>query len=208
MKNWRGNPENEKSIRKSREKAKAKIDWKERYQIDKAKRENNPQLKAKFEKSKKAATADWWKKNPKKSGEYSMKYYNENIEYKIKHNLRAVVASAIKRGLAKKSKTTLNLLNCTTKELLTHLESNFQEGMTWDNYSQKGWHVDHVRPCESFNLQNEDEQMVCFNWRNLQPLWASENQQKLDKYNEEDENLWIKRMRELGYEGSLFPIYL
>ena len=79
--------------------------------------------------------------------------------------------------------------------------------MTWDNYSQKGWHVDHIRPCESFNLQNEEEQMVCFNWRNLQPLWASENQQKLDKYTKEDEKVWVKRMKDLGFKGELFTLY-
>ena len=206
-KNWDNDPKNQESIKNARLKEKENTDWKEKYQKLKAKVEANPELKLKRKEWSKNANKKWWKKNPKKAGEYSMKYYNENIEYRVKHNLRIVVSSAIKRGLAKKSKTTLKLLNCTTKELLTHLESNFKDGMTWDNYSKKGWHVDHIRPCESFNLQNEEEQIVCFNWRNLQPLWASENHQKLDKYTKEDEEVWIKRMRDLGFEGELFTLY-
>ena len=35
--------------------------------------------------------------------------------------------------------------------------------------------LDHVKPCASFNLQNEKEQQLCFNWSNLQPLEASAN---------------------------------
>ena len=43
--------------------------------------------------------------------------------------------------------------------------------------------------------------------RNLQPLLGSENLQKLDKYTKEDEEVWVKRMKELGFEGELFLKY-
>ena len=57
--------------------------------------------------------------------------------------------------------------------------------MTWENHGE--WHIDHIKPCASFNLLNEDEQKKCFHYTNLQPLWASENLSKGCKY--VDENL-------------------
>jgi len=48
--------------------------------------------------------------------------------------------------------------------------------MSWDNYGE--WHVDHKRPCASFDLSKLKEQRVCFHYMNLQPLWAAENLSK------------------------------
>lgn len=52
----------------------------------------------------------------------------------------------------------------------------FTNGMTWDNYGQ--WHVDHIRPCALYDLTKEDQQMACFHYTNLQPLWAKDNMSK------------------------------
>ena len=79
--------------------------------------------------------------------------------------------------------------------------------MKWDNYTHDGWHLDHVRPCSSFDFSNKEEVYLCFIWRNLQPLWSLENTAKGDKYTKDDEELWIKRMKDYGYEGELFLKY-
>ena len=52
--------------------------------------------------------------------------------------------------------------------------------MTWDNYGD--WHVDHIRPCCSFDLTKIEEQNICFHYTNLQPLWAEENFKKNGRY--------------------------
>lgn len=69
------------------------------------------------------------------------------------------------------------------------------------------WHVDHIRPCASFDLTDKEQQLVCFNWRNLQPLWSSENISKSDDYDPADEEAWAYLMRELGYDGELFLLF-
>ena len=84
--------------------------------------------------------------------------------------------------MAVKEKTgnTMKLTGCSKEELLTFLEAEFENGMTWDNYGE--WHIDHIRPCASFNLEDPEEQKKCFHWTNLQPLWAGDNIRKGDKW--------------------------
>ena len=65
------------------------------------------------------------------------------------------------------------------KDLKKHLENQFVEGMSWDNYGE--WQIDHIVPCASFDLSDPNQQRICFNFRNLQPLWAKDNQRKQDK---------------------------
>ena len=40
------------------------------------------------------------------------------------------------------------------------------------------WHIDHVIPLSQFDLLNEEEQLLAFNWRNTMPLSATENLKK------------------------------
>ena len=52
--------------------------------------------------------------------------------------------------------------------------------MSWNNCGSY-WHFDHVRPCSSFNLSNDDQVLQCFNWKNLRPLEAKTNIRKGNK---------------------------
>jgi hypothetical protein len=79
---------------------------------------------------------------------------------------------------AKKSESTIELTGCTIDELRVHLSSLFLPGMTWDNYGKYGWHIDHVKPCAAFDLTDPEQQKECFNYTNLQPLWAVDNLKK------------------------------
>lgn len=80
-----------------------------------------------------------------------------------------------------KSKPTLELIGIESWEKLAqHLESQFTDGMSWDNYGQ--WHIDHIRPCVSFDLTDPEQQKECFNYTNLQPLWAKDNLSKGGKW--------------------------
>ena len=94
---------------------------------------------------------------------------------------RAMMALHCRLYMAVKEKTgkTLELTGCSKEDLYKHLESKFTKDMTWENYGE--WHIDHIRPCASFNLIDHDQQKACFHWSNLQPLWARDNIRKGSK---------------------------
>ena len=56
--------------------------------------------------------------------------------------------------------------------------------MTFENYGDY-WHMDHIKPCASFDLNDEEEQKKCFHYTNLQPMEGKENMSKGSKYDEE-----------------------
>jgi hypothetical protein len=95
--------------------------------------------------------------------------------------LRGRVRSAILGNI--KTENTLNLVGCSIEQLRGYLEKQFTKGMSWKNYGYHGWHIDHIRPCTSFNLSNPQQQKQCFHYTNLQPLWAKDNLRKNNKVN-------------------------
>jgi len=97
---------------------------------------------------------------------------------KLAMNIRRRVLLALKGS--HKAKPTIKLLGCTIEELWQHFESKFQPGMTRENHGK--WHVDHIKPCASFDLTDPKQQEECFHYTNLQPLWAEQNLKKGKKY--------------------------
>lgn len=111
--------------------------------------------------------------------EFARKYtnlkYKSNPGFRLKHNLRMRIYDALKRGIGAACTSTTELIGCTIPELKKYLESRFQEGMNWENYTREVWHVDHIKPCCTFDLSDPEQQKVCFHYTNLRPLWAKDN---------------------------------
>jgi hypothetical protein len=95
--------------------------------------------------------------------------------------LRNRMNQALAQAGAIKSASLLKLLGTDKAGLIAHLEAQFTEGMTWDNWARDGWHVDHIKPCASFDLTDPEQQKLCFHYTNLQPLWGEENLRKSDR---------------------------
>ncbi len=70
------------------------------------------------------------------------------------------------------------LVGYTIIDLKKHLEKQFTDGMTWENYGK--WHIDHVKPICKFNINSVDceDFKTCWSLDNLQPLWAIDNLKK------------------------------
>jgi Uri superfamily endonuclease len=101
-----------------------------------------------------------------------------DANYRLTRLLRGRMREALKGH--SKSASTIELLGCTVDECKAHLEAQFTEGMSWANHGE--WHIDHIRPCASFDLTIAADQRLCFHYSNLQPLSAADNLAKGDKW--------------------------
>ena len=101
--------------------------------------------------------------------------------FRLAHGLRVRMRRAFKSQRAEKTKATFKLVGCTKEELRQHLASQFREGMTLENHG-KVWHIDHIRPCASFDLSDPNQAILCFHYSNLQPLFVDENRRKGDRW--------------------------
>lgn len=106
--------------------------------------------------------------------------YRNDPHHRMTLLMRSRIGKLIKRG--DKAERTKVLLGCDRETFISHIESQFKPGMTWDNWSMHGWHVDHIRPLVSFDLSDPEQQKMAFHYTNLQPLWAVENIVKGGKY--------------------------
>lgn len=125
---------------------------------------------------------EWIKNNKKRYREYLNDRHKEKMKndtnYKIRRNLKRRVSLALFNNGLFKEKSILKYIGCDIDFLKNHLEKQFKEGMTWENYGNKGWHIDHIIPCASFDLTDDDQAKKCFHYTNMQPLWWYDNLSK------------------------------
>ncbi len=154
-----------------------------------------------FNKKQKEVSIKWKKLNPEKTAildkkhkssekhkitrriyrkkEYDLKY-GIDIIWTLKLILRNRLKNAIKNNF--KYGKTIELLGCSIEEFKIYLQEKFTPEMNWGNYGKdKYWEIDHIIPCDNFNLLLEEEQQKCFHYTNLQPLEITKNRQKNNK---------------------------
>lgn len=143
----------------------------------------------------------WSKEKRKELREYHSKWREDNREhvnektrlwylnrrrtdpsFKLKSNVRTAVWTCLKERNVAKYRSTFILLGYSLEKLMIHLEKQFTEGMTWDNYGE--WHVDHKKPMALFQFTSTDDEgfKEYWNLENLQPLWGSDNLSKGTRY--------------------------
>lgn len=106
------------------------------------------------------------------------------IALRLNNNMRAAVGQSL-RGLKDRSRT-FALVGYTVEELKAHLEAQFVEGMSWDNYGPI-WHVDHIKPLAVHRITGPDcpEFKAAWALSNLRPLWAIDNIRKGAKWEDD-----------------------
>ena len=144
--------------------------------------------------------SDWQKDNRDRLNDYHKKWRTDNIDkwrqtkrdyernrksidplYKLISNFRTAIYQVLKESNVEKNRHYFDILQYTPEELIIHLESQFKDTMSWDNYGE--WHVDHKLPITSFNIEEmgDKEFMKCWALENLQPMWGEENIRKSNK---------------------------
>jgi len=136
---------------------------------------------------------EYYKKNSKELNEYGKEWRKNNPEkcrqYTKNRNKRTLQLAAIKwmrnflyrteqQGFSKTKMNTITEFGYTPEQLIMRIESQFKDGMSWDNRNE--WHIDHKKPISKFNNGTSPRiiNMLC----NLQPIWKHENLSKSNKY--------------------------
>jgi hypothetical protein len=124
-----------------------------------------------------------------------------NVNYRLKKSLAARL-----RTVLTKTDSTMNYVGCPIQYLREWFEYNFTPKMNWDNYGSY-WAIDHVIPVKQFDLTNELQKRICWNWTNLVPLSASANSSKkatLDHEQIKQVQDALKRFKEEGSTTKWF----
>ena len=121
--------------------------------------------------------------------------------FRVLDRLRVRTYKALKGS--NKSANTEKLLGVSAQSLRERWDT--EHGPDWR--ADPDLHIDHIRPCASFDLTDPAQQRLCFNHRNLQLLTAADNIRKGDRWNEEMEIEWASMMRSDGWTDELFLVF-
>tara|TARA_Y100000593_G_scaffold69925_1_gene128371 strand:- start:690 stop:1400 length:711 start_codon:yes stop_codon:yes gene_type:complete len=137
--------------------------------------------------------AQWYQGNKEEIRKQQKQYAQDNKEKRnerdrnrrandpvaaLRENVSVAIRKALKRNDgSKKGESVLQYLPYTIEQLQEHLEKQFKPGMSWDNHSLDGWHIDHIYPHSKLPYDSMDHPnfLKCWALDNLQPLWAEEN---------------------------------
>lgn len=160
--------------------AKMKAGRPEQYKkYKKARREQKKRQKKRYQKE----GGEQWEKYKRRRNKTKRRYMKNSPRARMINNIRKRLSSVIKLKKGRKPESYSKVIGCTVKSLYAHIENQFIQGMSWDNYGE--WHVDHIKPIAKFDLNELKEVEKINHYTNLQPLWAEDNMQKGDYYNDE-----------------------
>ena len=137
-----------------------------------------------YARKKKWAQANREKNNATRNA-YRKKQRATNPRYAFTHDVRIRLNQVLGTG----SGSGVRDLGCSVEWVMEYLESQFEDGMTWENRG-KVWHLDHCYPLSAVDHTDRAQVMAVCNWRNLQPLSIRKNREKRDKIYPEHQKLF------------------
>lgn len=99
-----------------------------------------------------------------------------------------------------KTKPSIEYLSCSAEYFKDYIEKKMIGEMNWENI-----HLDHIKPISKFTLDDIDEFLDCCHYSNFQPLLASQNLSKSNKWNECDEIFWNENIKGKEYMELYIP---
>ena len=113
--------------------------------------------------------------------EWNREQYKSDPGFKLKHLVAARIHQGLKLYETLKSDRTVEYLGCSISEYYEYLKSMFDENMSWDNHAEY-WEIDHIKPIDAFDLNDEKQIYEAFHYTNTQPLEKSENREKRNHF--------------------------
>ena len=124
-----------------------------------------------------------WMSNPENKSNRAEWYRNKrkiDPRYRVSNGFSRSVRRGLKSGKGGVSWTVM--VGYSVGQLMEHLEAQFSQGMTWENYGNE-WHIDHILPVSSFSFSScsDNDFKKCWSLSNLRPMWAIDNLKKGSK---------------------------
>lgn len=120
--------------------------------------------------------SNWRRENKDRLNARQKERLQTEPNFRLAHCLRSRINKLVDKDV--KSGSAVRDLGCSVKQFKAYLESKFLEGMTWNNHTTDGWHIDHIIPLSSFDLSDPEQFKQACHYTNLQPLWAKDNMSK------------------------------
>lgn len=119
----------------------------------------------------KILTYRWREDNKEQHNTYVAKYQAKrkanDPKFKLLSNMRSLLYNHLTRRDFKKHEKLEQYLQCSFDYFRNHIETQFHDLMTWENYGSL-WSIDHICPCSQ--AQNEKELIELQCYENLRPM--------------------------------------
>jgi len=123
-----------------------------------------------------------------------------NLLYCLVNRQRRGIRKMIKSINGKKTKHSIEYLDCPIEKFKEFIEKKMTSEMTWDNIE-----LDHIKPITKFNLENHEEFLACCHYTNFQPLTKEVNNSKNNKWSDADELFWLENIKGKDYIEIYLP---
>jgi len=172
------NIEYQKGIREENKEERKK--YRRKYRVDNIEKSLRLEKEARERNKEKSSTTQkkYREENREILNEKRRNRINSNPLLRSKERIRILIANSItKMGYTKKSRTH-EILGCSFEEFKLYIDNMLSDGMSWDNHGE--WHLDHRIP---ISWAKTEEDIIKLNhYTNFQPLWASENLSKGNRF--------------------------
>lgn len=144
-------------------------------------KEINNRYKASHQEAVKEARTRYKTENRQKCTDYERNKRHNDPVYRFRTSSRHLIWMYAKNKGYTKPIRVWEMIGCDFNTFLAHIQSQFEEGMTLENYGngENQWNIDHIIPISTANTDEDIERLN--HYTNLRPLWSTDNYKKSRK---------------------------
>lgn len=119
--------------------------------------------------------------NKQKRTDYERIKRQTDPVYRFRTSFRCLISTYLRKKGYQGKKNVWEVVGCDFYTFLEYIQSQFEEGMTMENYGHKKgcWNIDHIIPICTAETDEDLERLN--HYTNLRPMWASDNYRKSRK---------------------------
>lgn len=119
-----------------------------------------------------------------------------NLQLYLIHLQRSQLRRCLNNSSLNKTKSSIEYLGCDAEYFIEYMKKKMD---IWNETNEvkmdfTNIHIDHIKPVNAFNLDDEDEFLDCCNYTNMQPLLVNDNLRKKNKWTDDDDIYWCNNI--------------